>query len=160
MKNKWIINFMSEQLNSTSEHIWRYFELHAQQRMTVFNFYIAITGLLAAGIGFTLQQGGHYIIFSSLMGCFISFISFLFWKLDSRVSMLIKNAELALKEFEDKLPDPQYRVITKDINRIETNISLMSIWTYGRCFRMAFLIVGISGITLAIIPFLINFSAK
>ncbi|WP_302463602.1 RipA family octameric membrane protein [Hafnia paralvei] len=151
---------MTEQSNSANEHIWRYFELHAQQRMTVFNFYIAITGLLAAGIGFTLQQGGHYIIFSSLMGIFISFISFVFWKLDARVSMLIKNSELALKELEDKLPNPQYRIITKDINCNETNTSLMSIWTYGRCFRMAFLIVGISGIVLAIIPFLINFSTK
>ena len=151
---------MTEQLNSAREHIWRYFELHAQQRMTVFNFYIAITGLLAAGIGFTLQQGGHYIIFTSLMGIFISFISFVFWKLDARVSMLIKNAELALKEFENKIPNQQYRIITKDIDCNEINTSLMSTWTYGRCFRMTFLIVAISGIALAIVPFLINFSTK
>ncbi|HHH1477421.1 TPA: hypothetical protein ACPZHS_004212, partial [Yersinia enterocolitica] len=135
---------MSEQLNTASEHIWRYFELHAQQRMTVFNFYIAITGLLAAGIGFTLQQGGHYILFSSLIGLFISFISFIFWKLDARVSMLIKNAESALEEFEKELTNSQYKIITTDSNRSLLNTSLISTWTYGRCFRIAFLTVGIS----------------
>ncbi|HFK3228040.1 TPA: hypothetical protein ACGZOD_005072 [Klebsiella pneumoniae] len=81
---------MSKNVNFPSEYVWRYFELHAQQRMTVFNFYIAITGLLAAGIGFTLQQGGRFALFTTLMGVFISFISFIFWKLDQRVSILIK----------------------------------------------------------------------
>jgi hypothetical protein len=53
---------MSKNVSFPSEYVWRYFELHAQQRMTVFNFYIAITGLLAAGIGFTLQQGGRFAL--------------------------------------------------------------------------------------------------
>lgn len=74
---------MNDEFSRASEHIWKYFELHAQQRMTVFNFYIAITGLLAAGIGVTLQQGGKYVLFTSLMGVFVAFISFIFWKLIS-----------------------------------------------------------------------------
>ena len=54
------------------EHAWRYFELHAQQRMTVFNFYLAISGLLAAGIGMCLQQGPKFSLLISILGVFLS----------------------------------------------------------------------------------------
>ncbi|MDW9204727.1 hypothetical protein SE956_16940 [Escherichia coli] len=95
---------MNDEFSCASEHIWKYFELHAQQRMTVFNFYIAITGLLAAGIGVTLQQGGKYVLFTSLMGVFVAFISFIFWKLDQRVSILIKMLKLLYKILNVNFP--------------------------------------------------------
>lgn len=150
---------MNEEFNRASEHVWRYFELHAQQRMTVFNFYIAITGLLAAGIGFTLQQGEKYVILTCLMGLFLSFISFIFWKLDQRVSMLIKSAELALHELEIKLENVNSRVITKDNNNNSINSGVRSIWSYGKCFRISFMVVGIAGLLLAATPLLIKISA-
>ncbi|PHI31766.1 hypothetical protein [Budvicia aquatica] len=147
---------MNEEFNRANEHVWRYFELHAQQRMTVFNFYIAITGLLAAGIGFTLQQGGKYALFTSLMGIFVSFISFIFWKLDQRVSMLIKNAELALYDLESQFINTELRIITKDKDNNSLNLGIRSIWTYGKCFRISFVIVGIAGLILAVMPFIIK----
>ena len=149
---------MSEKISLPSEHIWRYFELHAQQRMTVFNFYIAITGLLAAGIGFTLQQGGRFAFFTILMGVFVTFISFIFWKLDQRVSMLIKNAERALLDIEGQFDSASMRIITVDSERYGLNKGVFSIWTYGKCFRLSFLIVGVAGLMLAVVPFLMKSS--
>ncbi|EKN3687209.1 hypothetical protein AB6848_20845 [Serratia proteamaculans] len=151
---------MNEDFNRANEHVWRYFELHSQQRMTVFNFYIAITGLLAAGIGFTLQQGGKYALFTSLMGIFVSFISFIFWKLDQRVSMLTKNAELALRDLENLFVNKNLRIITKDNDNNSLNLGVRSAWTYGKCFRISFVIVGITGMILAAMPFLIRMSAS
>ncbi|HCF8639026.1 hypothetical protein ACV1FH_21785 [Klebsiella pneumoniae] len=151
---------MNEELNRANEHVWRYFELHAQQRMTVFNFYIAITGLLAAGVGFTLQQGEKYAFFTSVMGIFIFFISFIFWKLDQRVSILIKNAELALQELETQFANAKLRIISKDSDYNMLNSGIRSIWTYGKCFRISFAIVGISGLILAIIPFVLRVSGS
>ena len=151
---------MNEELNRANAHVWRYFELHAQQRMTVFNFYIAITGLLAAGIGFTLQQGEKYALFTSLMGIFILFISFIFWKLDQRVSMLIKNAELALQDLENQFANEKFKIITKDRNNNKLNLGVRSSWTYGHCFRISFVIVGVTGAILALMPFLIKISAS
>lgn len=150
---------MSEDFNRANEHVWRYFELHAQQRMTVFNFYIAITGLLAAGIGFTLQQGEKYALFTSLMGIFVSFISFIFWKLDQRVSMLIKNAELALMNLECKFLNTELRMITKDKDNNSLNLGMQSVWSYGKCFRISFFIVGVTGIIFFLMPLLIKISA-
>ncbi|GAB2930832.1 hypothetical protein [Hafnia psychrotolerans] len=147
---------MNEDLNRANEHVWRYFELHAQQRMTVFNFYIATTGLLAAGIGFTLQQGGKYALFTSLMSIFVSFISFVFWKLDQRVSMLIKNSELALQDLESQFVNTKLRIITKDNDNNLLNLGVRSVWTYGKCFRISFIIVGITGAILSVTPFFIK----
>ncbi|MFP8655782.1 hypothetical protein [Klebsiella sp. DR_160cip] len=149
---------MSKNVSFPSEHVWRYFELHAQQRMTVFNFYIAITGLLAAGIGFTLQQGGRFALFTTLMGVFISFISFIFWKLDQRVSILIKNAKRALQDIEDQFNSANMKIITGDSENYDLNKGMFSTWTYGRCFRLSFFIVGVAGLMLAIAPFLMKSS--
>ncbi|MFJ5377377.1 hypothetical protein ACIPSX_08495 [Pectobacterium sp. CHL-2024] len=149
---------MSENVSLPSEHVWRYFELHAQQRMTVFNFYIAITSLLAAGIGFSLQQGGKFALFTTLMGVFVTFISFIFWKLDQRVSMLIKNAELALQDIECQFDSASMRIITKDSKGSGLNKGVFSAWTYGKCFRLSFFIVGVTGLMLAVAPFLMKFS--
>ncbi|WP_075607028.1 MULTISPECIES: hypothetical protein [Enterobacteriaceae] len=147
---------MNDEFSRASEHIWKYFELHAQQRMTVFNFYIAITGLLAAGIGVTLQQGGKYVLFTSLMGVFVVFISFIFWKLDQRVSILIKNAEIALQDLECQFSNEKLRIITKDNSSNLLNLGIRSSWTYGKCFRISFVIVGLMGVLLAIMPFLMK----
>ncbi|EKB9382313.1 TPA: hypothetical protein ACID37_006234 [Pseudomonas aeruginosa] len=59
-----------DRIDRSIEHAWKYFELHAQQRMTVFNFFLAIAGLVAAGIGVGLQQGSHFSILVSLLGFF------------------------------------------------------------------------------------------
>ncbi|HGX0605895.1 TPA: hypothetical protein ACNRZT_004303 [Escherichia coli] len=151
---------MNDEFSRASEHIWKYFELHAQQRMTVFNFYIAITGLLAAGIGVTLQQGGKYVLFTSLMGVFVAFILFIFWKLDQRVSILIKNAEIALQDLECQFSNEKLRIITKDNSSNLLNLGISSSWTYGKCFRISFVIVGFTGILLAITPFLMKVSTS
>ena len=147
---------MNENFDRASEHVWRYFELHAQQRMTVFNFFIAITSLLAAGIGYTLQQGDKYVMLTFLMGIFLSFISYIFWKLDQRVSLLIKNAEVALREIETLLRNSNARIITKDNDNNALNTGLRSVWTYGKCFRMSFTIVGVTGIILAATPLILK----
>ena len=137
---------------AASEHAWRYFELHAQQRIAVFNFYIAITGLLAAGIGFSLQQEGKYLYLCSILGFFMIFISFIFWKLDHRVSMLIKNSEAALHLFESNFQNPHFRILTKDKNDKNLNSSAFSNWSYGKCFRIAFIFVGNIGLVFIFIP--------
>lgn len=146
---------MTEYEKLASEHAWRYFELHAQQRIAVFNFYIAITGLLAAGIGFSLQQEGKYLYLCSILGFFMMFISIIFWKLDHRVSMLIKNSEIALQCLENNFQNPSFRILTKDKNDGDLNSSVLSNWSYGKCFRIAFIFVGNIGLAFIFTPIII-----
>ena len=140
---------MTDNKSMIFEHAWKYFEIHTQQRMTVFNFYIAIIGLLSAGSGVSLQQGGSYVYFASVMGMFIIFISFIFFKLDERVSSLIKNSEIVLEELEK---DFNGVIFKKESSDISLNTSVFSVWTYGQCFRVSFFVVASIGFILALSP--------
>lgn len=143
---------MKEINKLASEHAWRYFELHAQQRINVFNFYIAITGLLAAGIGFSLQQGGKYYYLCTLLGIFMTFISIIFWKLDARVSTLIKKAEKALREIELEFESDNQKIFIIDYNEQDSKVGKSLNWSYGKCFRLSFFIVGNIGLILTLTP--------
>ncbi len=137
------------------EHAWKYFELHAQQRITVFNFFLAISGLVATGVGICLQQGGGFTYVSSFLCLFLMFVSFLFWKLDQRVSLLIKEAELTLSCIEDNISHSNLHLFNKDQNNTSLKKGIFSVWTYGRCFRCAFFIVGYSSFLLIFAPLFI-----
>lgn len=137
------------------EHAWKYFELHAQQRITVFNFYLAISGLVSTGIGICLQQGGAFNYISSFLCLFLMFVSFIFWKLDQRVSLLIKEAEKTLSIIERTIAQPTLHLFDKDNNNTALKNGIMSVWTYGRCFRCAFVIVGYSSFILFFAPWFI-----
>lgn len=148
---------MNDNKSMAFEHAWKYFEIHTQQRMTVFNFYIAIIGLLAAGSGVCLQQGGKYAYFAAVLGAFIIFMSFIFFKLDERVSSLIKNSEGALQELEDGFDNLSNVIFQKESSDTSVNTSLCSVWTYGRCFRVSFFVVANVGLILLLSPLLAFF---
>ena len=83
-------------------HTWNYFSLHAQQRMSAFQFFITLeTGLIGAGL-FILQSKPQFLnaYLAIMMGPLITLLAFIFWKIDQRTRGLIKNAESSLKEIE------------------------------------------------------------
>lgn len=84
------------------DHVWKYFEIHSQQRMTLFNFFIVVVGGIASAIGFCLQSEKDltFIIYSLIV--VLLTISFLFYKLDQRTSFLIKRCEKNLVKLESQ----------------------------------------------------------
>lgn len=136
------------------EHYWKYFEIHSQQRMTVFNFYLAIVGLISAGIGFGLQQGEKFDYLVSSMSLFLMFVSFLFYKMDERVSTLIKRAENGLTLLEGQQKDKSKSLFHSDKLDSDLNASLFSPWSYGRCFRISFITVGNISFIISFAPFI------
>ncbi|WP_208647492.1 hypothetical protein [Pseudomonas kribbensis] len=140
----------NENAKISLEHAWRYFQLHAQQRMTVFNFYLVITGLIAAGLGTCISQGDKLVTVGGLLGLFLSFITFIFWKLDQRVSLMIKKSECAIISLEKILAAPKVSLFSEDMEpQIKGAFSIIAPWTYGRSFRISFLIVGLLGLCFA-----------
>lgn len=146
-------------IERSMEHAWKYFELHAQQRMTVFNFFLAIAGLVAAGIGVGLQQGGKFSALVSLLGCFLSLVAFIFWKLDQRVSFMIKHAEATLCYLEGVGLSSEVSIFTKEKNNA-AGFGSGSVWTYGKCFRLSFLAVGLIGVAFVVTPYFFSFACK
>ena len=84
-------------------HGWEWFQYHAQQRLSIFRFYVFLVGALGTAY-VAAMVGGFYIpaIAVTLVGCVLSFF---FWLLDRRVSDLIKIGEAVLGREQDKLAE-------------------------------------------------------
>ncbi len=136
------------------EHAWRYFDLHAQQRMTVFNFFLFLVGLVGAGIAASIQAAIQLSLLGCFLGLLLGFISFIFWKLDQRVSFLIKRAEVAMASLEAQLPNGTSRLFSSEppltAESCATGNTWTRHWTYGRSFRVTFCTTGAFGIIAAI----------
>lgn len=140
-----------EAWRNASDHAWRYFELHAGQRMTVFNFFTVLTGLIAAGIAASIQGSLRFAIVGLVLGGVMVLLAFVFWKLDQRVSFLIKRAEdaqaLAERHF---LPD-EIQLFSSEpcaMSRAQAGRSrLVSQWTFGASFRLVFVMAALIGAT-------------
>ena len=89
-----------QQMKEQRDYAWSYFQLHANQRMTSFNFFVVIAALLTTGLARTFAKGFEYHFVGVCLGIGLMAIAFLFWKLDQRVRHLIKHAESILKQLE------------------------------------------------------------
>ncbi|KTC08375.1 hypothetical protein AO387_25485 [Pseudomonas syringae ICMP 11168] len=148
-----------EKITRSLEHAWKYFELHAQQRMTVFNFFLAISGLTAAGIGAGLQQGSKFSALVCLLGCFLFFIAFLFWKLDQRASLMIKASENAIIALEQAAVTKEASIFSNE-QQLSKSFGLTAAWSYGRCFRTCFILVALSGLFFIFAPYLMSMTCS
>ncbi|NZA27711.1 hypothetical protein H0E84_15120 [Luteimonas sp. SJ-92] len=135
------------------EHAWRYFELHAQQRMTVFNFFLFLVGLVGAGIATSAQAAKELALLSLFLGLLLAFTSFIFWKLDQRVSVLMKRAEVAMALLEPHLPNDAARLFSGEPPLTAEACMSGNVWTrhwtYGRSFRVTFCTTGAFGVLAA-----------
>jgi hypothetical protein len=149
-------------LREQREYAWNYFELHAKQRMAVFNFFVLIAALLTAGLAGSLNRddGCRFVSFALALSLIVT--SFVFWRLDQRVRCLIKRAEGALKMLE------KHR--TNEVTNTSDHLDLFSAeeaatdeskrqlrekhpfcywaWpiTYNKCFRFVYIVFGVIGI--------------
>jgi len=85
-------SYEGQQISDQRQYVWNYFKLHASQRLITFNFYIVISTAIAAG--YIVALGVNSIpVLVILLSFTISLLSFIFWKLDVRNKLLIKNAD-------------------------------------------------------------------
>ena len=161
---------MSESENEKHKDLcqrsWDYFEIHAAQRLTTFNFYIVLSSVIASAL-FTILPNSQASHVSCILGFLLIFFSFIFWKLDSRNKDLIKGAEAAIKYFErnsdikDANEEPH---VTKIFLREEFLTSKrrqkksIFFWknylSYSNCFNIIFIVfgsVGLVGIVLSLL---------
>jgi hypothetical protein len=158
--------------NDLRKQAWDFFQMQASQRLTTFNFYIAVSSLLCTGLAASFKEDFNIPCLGIVFGCLLILFSFIFWKLDLRNVDLIEGAEDTLKFFEteSELKDAEdVPHVAKKFLREEHNTNLKRsknpryFWkkylTYSDCFRYVFIIFGIAGI-LGIISSIIIFIAK
>jgi hypothetical protein len=132
------------------EHAWRYFALHAGQRMSMFNYFLILFGLVSAGLAGCLRADDLLRTAGIAMGLCLAVVAFTFWKLDQRTAFLIKLAEAALHEAEElALSADAARLFRREPSETENAQSikhpLARVWTYGSSFRLVFCLAALVG---------------
>ncbi len=140
---------------------WSYFQLHSNQRLTTFNFYLIIVSLLASSLFITFQKDYQNNYLGIPIGLLIIFLSFIFWKIDERNRSLIKLAEDALKYFEQQYPfednadgTHKTKIFTLEEQQSQNLRKYKILFSYAECFRVIFVSVGILGFIGAVASFL------
>ncbi|WP_425619068.1 hypothetical protein NA78x_002799 [Anatilimnocola sp. NA78] len=141
------------------EYAWKYFDRHAEQRLKTFNFYLLLCGAIIAGICGVLREPKMEWM-TVVLASILSFVSFVFWKLDRRNRTLTKRSEQALQFLEDKLvyadgPDgvPHIcKLFQREAHDRER--AHVSEYSYSRCFGLVFALFGFGGFASAAYSFL------
>jgi len=122
------------------DHAWKWFQHHATQRLTTFNFFVVLFAALCASFSATIQSGKPEI--SAGIALLAMSFSLLFGLLDSRNRHLIKIGEASLKEQEKKiseiLGDDQLCIVRAASTRPNF------VFSFKQVFTVVFWIAGIA----------------
>jgi len=134
---------------------WDYFAAHASQRMTIFNFYIALSSVVATGYFSSFKADSNLQDARWVLASLLCLFAFIFWRLDGRNKFLIKNAEKALRHFEQsESGDPVAKVFTHEdaetyaMRRKMYGLGRVVHLSYSDCFNLvyaAFASIGVYG---------------
>lgn len=136
------------------DYAWKYFALHADQRLKAFQFFITLSTAITGALIFMVRLGDPNK-WVSILGLLLVILAFVFWKLEQRTKDLIKNGENALKYLDslhslenvDEQPHP-LRLFTRD-DHLTSHSKKFPIkdgsFSYSNCFNSMFLVVGSGG---------------
>lgn len=141
-------------LLSSREYAWKYFSLHAEQRLKTFNFYLIFETVVIGSIApFFKEKSFSSCLFLSLM---VTLISIIFYLLDKRNKTLVKHGEEALKYVEIQLAHPPssehglphvLQIFTREKALSDRDTPA----TFSKCFNTVFLIFALLGVVLTAI---------
>jgi hypothetical protein len=137
-----------QQSEKAFDHAWKYFEIHAAQRMSIFNFFIILFGSVSAALAATLESSNKFPIVGIIFGLLLVVLSFVFWKLDRRTSFLIKLAESVLISVEEEeLPEKLqlFRSEPQKTKLLLKKPAFWKMWTYSEVFRSIYLVAALVG---------------
>lgn len=84
------------------ETLWKYFELHSNQRMQMMNFYIILESLFFTGLFALFTADKEMKILESCVCFAIIFFSWIFYGFDKRTRDMIHNCEESIKCIENE----------------------------------------------------------
>ncbi len=120
--------------------LWKYFELHANQRMQMMNFYIVIVSLFLTALVAMFCSDKDVKIYESVVCVSIIFFSWIFMMYDKRTRNMIKNCEDAIKVIEKKYMekfDPDIMIFTQEALWAKVNKEM----TYTKIMYLEFAFV-------------------
>jgi hypothetical protein len=88
----------TDRIKLRADYAWKWFQMHAVQRTTMFNYFLIITGVLATAYIGLLKEG--YGFLAALLGILGCVTSLGFYCLDCRNRELVRFGEDALRQLE------------------------------------------------------------
>lgn len=151
-KNRNLMNYEDEYL----KYIWKYFSLHANQRIVLFRFYLVFFSLyvLASAhlVGLFHKDTYGEEIISIFLSLFFILISVIFWTVDSRNRNLIHNAEDAFRSREKIF---NFQPSDNGFAECKNTLKIFTIENQNKpcfmCHTFCFRVIFFSGIILSII---------
>ena len=147
------------------DYAWKYFEFHANQRLTTFNFYIAVSGLVTTGLVASFHKSIEVSYLGIALGLLLVAFSYIFWNLDARNRLLVSYGEEALMVYERRFEENGngntvkivYRELqdTRDHERSRNRLQQLLIpyrFTYSfRAIFLIFMVIGALGIIASVV---------
>lgn len=159
---------MNNQNNLTEkewlEMAWKYFQQHAQQRISYFNFFVIFSTILTTAYVATFQNAYKMLYLGIPLGIIQAFVSIMFIKIDLRNKFLTRNAEDIIINIEkdfDKTTDHRYSIFTtedlksKDI-KSKKQFFLFKQWSHGKTYVILYIMFGFLGLAMSTFSFFYN----
>lgn len=83
-----------------ADTLWKYFELHSNQRIQMMNFYLISITLFFTGLITLMNSNKEMKIYETGICVAIIFVTWIFYNLDKRTKYMIKRCENAIKSLE------------------------------------------------------------
>ena len=148
------------------DYLMRYFELHANQRMTTFNFYVVLAVLLVAAAANVMPANANSVLGTAI--CFtLMAVSYAFYRVDRRIVFMIKLAESQLIEIEsdlkaaDGLKYAPFSVEAAETTAFRSRKRRKKVgffsdqMSYSQAFNFLFMLFGVLGFTGLLLQLLI-----
>lgn len=87
--------------DAARQYAWEWFQYHAEQRQTVFRFFLTIVAILAAG--YATAWSADRLNWAAMVSILLIICPILFWRLDERNRNLVKISERYLSVEENRL---------------------------------------------------------
>lgn len=151
------------------QYVWDYFLAHAQARLATFRFYLFYCSVIMAGM-FAALSKVEILWIGAILSFLLSFISWIYWKVDIRHKQMIKRAQEALMELESMMDFPDQNgepnklklftrdeYITSQMPRFPKKLSSKAHCSYSTSVRMVFftfMLLGLfGGVTMLLFHF-------
>lgn len=145
-----------EENKENREYAWKYFNLHAEQRLKTFHFFVVLSAVISGTILAIIKDISN-VSYAAPMAYLLTFLAFIFWKLDQRNKELIKFGENALKSLENNIELDandigSVQLFTKE--EIQTDKKkrfpkvplIYAHFSYTDCFNWVFFVFGLGGL--------------
>lgn len=80
--------------------LWKYFELHSNQRIQMMNFYLVAISLFFTGLITLMSSEKDMEVYEIGICIAIIFVTWIFYNLDKRTKLMIKRCEDSIKSLE------------------------------------------------------------